>query len=78
MTTQNNYFAIVTFGAPDARFRKVHTSESSAVAQASELKGSGTCSAVRVLGFAKRVQAADADISDHCGRGVKGDLVASY
>ena len=75
---ENNFFAITTFGSPSKRLRKVHTSEESAREQASELKGSGTCSAVHVLGFETRVAAKDADISDHRGRGVIGNTVAVF
>lgn len=78
MTTANKFFAIVTFGWPSRSFKKVHMSEQSACAQASGLKGSGTCTAVHVIGFATRAQAADADISDHRGLGVRGDVVATY
>lgn len=74
----NKYFSVVTFGRPAKRFRKVHDSAEAACEQASELKGTGTCSSVHVLGFAKRVQAQDADISNDRGLGVRGDLVVSY
>lgn len=73
-----SFYAIVTFGSPRRRFAKVHSSLDRALAVASKLKGVGTCSAVHVLEFAMRSEAKDADISDHRGLGVVGDLVASF
>jgi hypothetical protein len=71
---QSKYFAIVTFGTPAKRFRRVHTDKESAVAQAATLKGSGTCSTVDVIGFATRAQAAKADISTSRG----GEFVVRF
>ncbi len=75
---ENKFFAITTFGYPSKRFRKVHTSEESAREQANDLKGSGTCSNVHILGFATRAAANVADISNPKRRGVIGNIVAVY
>lgn len=70
-------YAIVTFGRPLA-FEKVHDTLAAAAADAADLKGSGTCTDVRILAFATREQAADADISDHRGLGVLGEEVVTF
>jgi hypothetical protein len=61
------YFAITTFGAPSRTYRKVHASLESALRQAARLKGTGSCTTVRVLEYATRALALDADISDARG-----------
>lgn len=63
------YYAIVTFGSPSRRYRKVHESLDSATAAACHLRGTGTCTTVRVQAHDTRAKAAAADIS--CGGAVK-------
>lgn len=76
--SSNNWYAIVTFGRPSGRVRKVHRTAAAAIEAAVSLKGTGTCQDVHVLEFPSRRSAADADISDHRGCGVRGNLIASY
>lgn len=66
------WFAVVTFGVPSIRYRKVHNSKEEAERVAREVKGSGTCSDARVAWCSSRRAAREADISDapnscYCG-----------
>ncbi len=64
----NKFYAILTFGSPAKNYRRIHTSRDAAIEQASELKGTGTCSTVDVREYDSRAAAKAADISTMSGR----------
>jgi len=58
------YYAITTFGSPRPRQKSYYGSEAAALRDARDMKGSGTCSCVRVYACETRNLATTADISE--------------
>lgn len=60
------WYAIVTFGLPGAKIRyaRVTANKDQAIASASCLKGTGSCTSVRVYECGTRKLARSADISE--------------
>ncbi len=76
---KRGWYAVVTFGAPSIRYRKIHRVKRDAADLCRILKGSGTCSEARVVLCETRRAAQQADISDSpncCGCGTVMPVVA--
>lgn len=64
MSTDTHYFAIVTFGSPTTPRRSYYRSLAAARADAAGMKGTGSCTTVRIYECETLALARSADISE--------------